>query len=119
MRSALGRLDLLSVVAKHKAVYFRSAWARYDLARPGELRLLPAPGREAALASDYAKMRPIFFGELRISSTYYHRLPSWRNARTANLIRGRFARRSDRIDDLLDPQARTCCDIGRPEAELA
>lgn len=58
---ALARADLLQVVAKHKALFFRSGWARYDLAKPGSLRLLPAEARMADLAADYAKMRPMFF----------------------------------------------------------
>ncbi len=61
--AALKRLDLLDVVAKHKALFFRSGWARYDEARRGMLRLLPAEARLADLAADYAKMRPMFFGQ--------------------------------------------------------
>ena len=59
--TALERLDLLDVVAKHKALFFRSSWARYDEARPGALRLLPAEARLSDLAADYTKMRPMFF----------------------------------------------------------
>ena len=61
--TALERLDLLDVVAKHKALFFRSGWARYDEARPGALHLLPAEPRLADLAADYGKMRPMFFGQ--------------------------------------------------------
>ena len=39
---------------------FARQWARYDLARPGTFRLLPAEGRLAALARDYAQMRAMF-----------------------------------------------------------
>jgi hypothetical protein len=61
--SALQRIDLLDVVAKHKALFFRSGWARYNEAKPGELRLVPAEARLGDLAADYAKMRPMFFGQ--------------------------------------------------------
>lgn len=60
---ALKRLDLLSVVARHKTLFFRSGWARYDEATPGTLRLLPTDQRRADLAADYAKMQPMFFAQ--------------------------------------------------------
>lgn len=60
---ALERIDLLDVVAKHKALFFRSGWARYDEAKPGSLHLVPAEARLGDLAADYAKMAPMFFGE--------------------------------------------------------
>lgn len=59
--NALARVDLLDVVARHKALFFRSGWARYDLAKPGSVRLLPARPRLKGLADDYAKMQPMFF----------------------------------------------------------
>lgn len=61
--SALADLDLLARVADHKSVFFESAWPRYDLARPGTLRLLPQSTRLKALETDYAKMREMIFGE--------------------------------------------------------
>ena len=60
---ALERLDLLAVVARHKALFFRSGWARYDEAAVGTLRLLPSEKRRADLAADYARMRPMFFAQ--------------------------------------------------------
>ncbi len=42
---------------------FARGWARYDLAQPGSFRLLPAEARQAALAQDYATMRPMFMSE--------------------------------------------------------
>ena len=39
---------------------FARQWARYDLAKPGTFRLLPADDRLAALARDYAQMRAMF-----------------------------------------------------------
>jgi hypothetical protein len=48
--------DLLTQVADHKSIYFRSAWANFDTARIGTLRLLPHPDRIADLRVDYRKM---------------------------------------------------------------
>jgi len=58
---ALARLDLLAAVSAHKARYFPAAWARYDEARPGTLRLAPPPELERALRRDYAAMREMYF----------------------------------------------------------
>ena len=58
---ALEKTDLLRAVAEHKAVFFKSGWARYDTARPGTLKLMPDAGRVVALKSDYGKMTPMFF----------------------------------------------------------
>jgi hypothetical protein len=38
-KAACSDFDLLAQVAEYKAVFFRSAWASYDSARPGSLRL--------------------------------------------------------------------------------
>lgn len=43
---ALGDRKLLSDVVRHKQIFYASAWAKYDLAMPGTLRL--APGGNAA-----------------------------------------------------------------------
>ena len=40
--AAVADTDLLLDVARHKSTYFSSASARYDLARPGSLRLVPS-----------------------------------------------------------------------------
>ncbi len=60
---ALERLDLLGRVVEHKKLFFRSGWAKYDDARAGHLRLMPAEHRSAALRADYERMRDMFFGE--------------------------------------------------------
>lgn len=59
--SALRQLDLLESVARHKARFFPAAWARYNLAKPGSLRLVPPPERLPALVADYGKMAPMIF----------------------------------------------------------
>jgi hypothetical protein len=47
-------------VVKWKGLVFARQSARYDLAKPGTLRLIPTDGRVAALARDYAQMRAMF-----------------------------------------------------------
>ncbi len=59
---ALTRLDLLERVVTHKKLFFASAWASYDTARPGEFHLLPATHRIADLRSDYKEMKAMIFG---------------------------------------------------------
>ena len=62
-KQALTRLDLLKRVAEHKRVFFRSAWARYEEACPGSLRLLPPKEKQSALRIDYDKMKEMFFAQ--------------------------------------------------------
>jgi len=59
--AAIKEVDLLRAVAEHKSVFFRSAWAHYETARPGTLRLLPNPDRIADLRADYRDMQPMMF----------------------------------------------------------
>jgi len=60
---ALASLDLLSEVGHHKSVFFKAAWARYEDAKPGSLRLAPGENLEAALRRDYTGMREMIIGE--------------------------------------------------------
>ena len=55
--------DLLAQVAKHKAAFFRSAWASYGTAKPGSLRLMPDRARIKDLRADYQKMAPMMFDD--------------------------------------------------------
>jgi len=50
-------------VVDWKSRVFARGWARYDLARRGSFRLVPEAQRQAALAHDYAAMRPMFMSE--------------------------------------------------------
>lgn len=61
--AGLARLDLLADVALHKSRYFASAWANYDSAVPGTLKLVPPQYRWAAISEDYATMLPMFLAE--------------------------------------------------------
>ena len=51
-KEALADMQLLADVVKHKQTFYASAWARYDLARPGTLKLLPAEDRKEALEKE-------------------------------------------------------------------
>ena len=56
-KKAVNDLGLLQSVALHKSVFFASAWARYDQAVPGTLRLAPPDFRLPELERDYSFMR--------------------------------------------------------------
>ena len=62
-KSAVKKLDLLARVAEHKALFFRSSWAKYAESTTGTLRLAPSQGRQKALREDYGRMQQMFFGE--------------------------------------------------------
>jgi len=62
-KSATAKLELLARVAEHKALFFKSSWARYGEAVNGTLRVAPPEHRLKALREDYAKMQQMFFGE--------------------------------------------------------
>jgi hypothetical protein len=74
---AARRLELLARVAKHKSLFFKSSWAKYDEAAKGTLRLYPPPQRIAALRADYRKMRQMFFGEPPEFETVLTTLQEW------------------------------------------
>lgn len=58
---AVENIELLFKVAEHKALFFRDSKARYDLAKPGSLRLMPQGEHIAQLKSDYEQMQEMFF----------------------------------------------------------
>ena len=55
--------DVAARVVRHKTLYFRDTWSRYDDVLSGGLRLAPDPDAVNGLRSDYAQMRPMFFNE--------------------------------------------------------
>jgi hypothetical protein len=59
----LENLKLLEQVAAHKKLFFRSAQANYDLARPGTLRLQAHDTLAALLKRDYDRMTEMFFDD--------------------------------------------------------
>ena len=60
---AIGSLELLEQVAHHKSVFFKAAWANYEDAKPGSLRLMPNAELAAALRRDYSGMREMIIGD--------------------------------------------------------
>lgn len=60
-KQAATDFGLLAQVVTHKATFFRSSWARYDLARPGTLQLIPNATRIKDLRIDYWAMAPMMF----------------------------------------------------------
>jgi hypothetical protein len=56
--------DLLVAVARFKNVFFYSGRARYDLAKPGTLRLMFPAHRRETIAADYREMQPMLFGNV-------------------------------------------------------
>jgi hypothetical protein len=60
---ALADKDLLTQVVRHKETFYPSAWARYDLARPGSFHIVPTGNRVASLEKDYRDMAVMIFGE--------------------------------------------------------
>ncbi|MBF9055292.1 hypothetical protein HKCCA1065_01555 [Rhodobacterales bacterium HKCCA1065] len=62
-KRAFEKLDLLTEVAHHRTVFFKSAWANYDDAKPSALRLVPNANLATALRKDYAGMRAMIIGD--------------------------------------------------------
>jgi len=60
---ALADLDLLAQVVRFKQRFYPRAWARYELAAAGTLKLIPASHVMATLERDYRDMRPMIFGD--------------------------------------------------------
>ena len=61
--AALNQLDLLQKVAAFKMKFYPRAWAKYEEAVPGSVKLVPPSFRSDALRSDYEGMREMLFGE--------------------------------------------------------
>lgn len=61
--AAPGQHPLRERVVEWKASFFGSAWARYDLAKPGTFRLAPASARIPELRRDYHAMRDMYLSE--------------------------------------------------------
>ena len=60
---AINNVQLLEGVVDFKKKFYPRAWARYDLAVPGSLELLPAPHSVQSLQGDYESMKNMIFGE--------------------------------------------------------
>lgn len=62
--AALANRALLANVVEFKQRFYPRAWARYDLAVPGSLRLLPGEAVLAAVEADYRAMADMIFGQI-------------------------------------------------------
>ena len=60
---ALGELGLLQEVASFKRRFYLSAWASYETAIPGSLKLIPNAENLNILRKDYSDMTMMIFGE--------------------------------------------------------
>jgi len=59
---ALADLDLLRAVVTFKDKFYHRGWARYDLATPGTMKLVPPDHIMRAVERDYDQMRFMIFG---------------------------------------------------------
>ena len=59
---ALAQADLLEKVAVFKDRFYHQGWAKYEFARVGTIKLLPAAHSMSALRNDYADMKPMIYG---------------------------------------------------------
>lgn len=75
----LDSLDLLDRVVVQTRVFFKRAWAKYDEARTGKLRLSPSERIKGPLKQDYGDMRPMFFSEPPRFEQILARLPELEN----------------------------------------
>jgi hypothetical protein len=74
---AIAHSGLLQRAVEHKKVFFPSAWAHYDQAIPGSLRLTPHPMRIRQLEDDYDKMREMFFADQPVFAEVLRILEEW------------------------------------------
>jgi hypothetical protein len=58
---ALSDLELLEQVVEFKKKFYPAAWAKFDEAKPGSLRLVPPGFRVDELARDYKAMQHMIF----------------------------------------------------------
>jgi hypothetical protein len=61
--AAITQHELRERVVAWKGQFFGSAWAKYDLAKPGTFRLIPTAERLPALKRDYDAMRDMYLSE--------------------------------------------------------
>lgn len=61
---AISQPELLVKVAEFKEKFYPRGWARYNEARIGTLKLMPATHSLDRIASDYAQMKSMIYGEI-------------------------------------------------------
>ena len=62
--SAFARGEFLTTVVDFKMKFYPIAWAKYQEAIPGTLKLVPPEYRFAALAADYEAMKDMLYGDV-------------------------------------------------------
>jgi len=62
--SALSDLALLESVVQSKMRFYPRPWARYELAKPGTLQLVPSEHIRTTIERDYIEMRHMIFGRV-------------------------------------------------------
>ena len=62
--NAILQPDLLIKVAEFKNKFYPRGWAKYDEARIGSLKLMPAEHSIERIASDYEKMKSMIYGNI-------------------------------------------------------
>lgn len=62
--AAFENLDLLHTVTDFKAKFYPASWAKYEQAKPGAFKLMPADSNHSVLAHDYEQMKVMLFGEV-------------------------------------------------------
>jgi hypothetical protein len=72
--TALEDIDLLESVAAFKMKFYPRTWARYELAKPGTLRLVPDGPVRRAVEKDYVDMRHMIFGEVPTTEEIFEEL---------------------------------------------
>lgn len=63
-QASLADTALLESVVDFKQRFYPRGWARYDLAKPGTMRLIPEAAVRDSLAADYRAMVNMIFGEI-------------------------------------------------------
>ena len=59
---AMSDLKLLNDIVNFKAKFYPQGWAKYDLAKKGEYKLIPEDYRVKQLEQDYVQMKEMIFG---------------------------------------------------------
>ena len=62
LQTALEQIHLLKTVVEFKKTFYPCSWARYDLATPKNIQLMPSEYNESFLAEDYKKMKAMIYG---------------------------------------------------------
>lgn len=64
INDAISQPELLVKVAEFKEKFYPRGWARYDEARIGTLKLMPATHSLNRIASDFAQMKSMIYGDI-------------------------------------------------------